>query len=126
MATVAALFSTKAEATKALDAIAGTEFEDVETTVYEQEQMTGDTAEGPSEVQIATAPSVRSGVIPTNIGEVVNKPIGELSDPAVSDYFVRKVEEDGASLVVAAVDDERADALEKFFREHGGRTTEEA
>lgn len=126
MATVAALFSSQAEATKALDAMAGTEFEDVETTVYEREQMTDDTAEAPSEVQIATAPSVRSGVIPTNIGEVVDEPISELSDPAVSDYFVRKVEDGGASLVVANVDDERADALEQFFRDHGGQTTEEA
>lgn len=126
MATVAALFSSQAEATKALDAMAGTEFEDVETTVYDSGEVTGDGGNGAAEVRIAAAPSVRGTVIPTNIGDVVNRPIDELRDPAVSEYFVREVEERGATLVVAAVDDERADDLERFFREQGGQTTEEA
>lgn len=126
MATVAALFSSQAEVTKAIDAMAGTEFEDVETTVYEGERVTEGGSGGPPEVGIATTPSVRSGVISTNIGDIVNKPIGELSDPAVSDYYVREVERRGAALVVASVDDERADALESFFAEQGGQTTEEA
>lgn len=126
MATVAALFGSQAEATKALDAMAGTEFEEVETTVYDQGKVTDTGVEGAPEVRVATAPSVRSGVLPTTLGDIVNKPIGELSDPAVSDYFVREVEKRGATLVVATVDDERADALESFFDEQGGRTTEEA
>lgn len=126
MATVAALFGSQEEATKALDAMAGTEFEDVETTVYEPEEMTSKGDEGAPEVQIAAHPSVRGGVIPSNIDEVINKPIGELSDPAVSDYFAREVEQRGATLVVADVEEERVDDLERFFREHGGQTTEEA
>lgn len=126
MATVAALFSSQAEATKALDAMAGTEFEDAETVVYEPEEVSDTGAEAPADVRVATAPSVRSGVLPTNLGDIINKPIGELNDPAVSDYFVREVERRGATLVVAEVDDERADALEQFFDEQGGQTTEEA
>jgi len=126
MATVAALFSSQAEATKALDAMTGTEFEDVETNVYEHEQQTATGGEGTPETRVAAAPSVRSAGIPADVEDVVNQPIGELSDPAVSDYFVREVEKRGATLVVATVDDERADALEQFFNEQGGQTTEEA
>jgi len=126
MATVAALFGSQGEATKALDAMAGTQFEDVETTVYDQEKVTDEGGEGAPEVRVAMAPSLRGGVLSTSLGEIVNKPIGELSDPAVSDFFVREVKKRGATLIVATVDDERADALEQFFDEHGGRTTEEA
>lgn len=125
MAIVAALFGSQAEATKALDAMVKTEFEDAETTVYEGAEITGDRGDGAPEVELATAPSVRSGVIAGDIGDVVNKPIGELKDPAVSDYFVREVKKRNAALVVADVDADHADDLEAFFRQQGGQTTEE-
>lgn len=125
MATVAALFGSQAEATKALDALAESQFEDVETTVYEPSQLAGDAGNAISGVETSAADTLRAGVVSSAAGEIAEGLLADLDDEEVSDYFVREVKEHGAILVVANVDDERATALEQFFQDQGGRTTEE-
>lgn len=125
MATVAALFGSQAEATKALDALVETQFEDVETTVYEPSQLAGEAGDAISGLETSAADTLRGAVVTSAAGEIAEGLIGDLDDEEVSDYFVREVKERGAILVVANVDDERAGALEQFFQEQGGQTAEE-
>ena len=119
MTTVATLFSSQAEATAALDAMASTEFEDVETRVYQ-----GDVADDVGEVQPAGLPSPGSDLAGASPQAVLDSRLADLDDEELSDFFVEAVEEGGAVLIVADVDDERADALAAFFRDQGGRTAQ--
>ena len=114
MAVVAGLFDSQAEASAALDALAETEFEDVTTEVYEQ-------APDPDDSNVAAVPDLgTSRILATPYAPDF---LDEL-DEAERRFFVQAVR-NGATLVVAEVDDEQAGALAAFFRERGGRTTAE-
>ncbi|MDT8307118.1 MAG: hypothetical protein RRC07_14400 [Anaerolineae bacterium] len=119
MSTVAALFSSQAEASEAIGALAGTKFEDVETTVYE-----GDVADDVGEVRpaglLAGAGANLGGASPQAI---LDKVLTGLDDEELSSYFVEEVETGQAVLVVAEVDDEDAVELAAFFQKLGGRTS---
>ena len=113
MMTVASLFGSQAEATEALDALAESQFEDVDVRVYE-EDVDAD--------QVDLAPAAH----PTAGGAaIVSAPLSGLQDEAISEYFVEAVESGQGVLVLAEVEEERAADLEAFFREQGGQTAEE-
>jgi hypothetical protein len=118
MATVAALFESQAEATRALDALAGTDFEDVETTVFE-----GDVPDDVGEVKpagmLAGAGSNLSGASPQALLDNV---LTGLDDEELSNFFIESVEQGQGVLVVAEVDDEQALDLAAFLQKLGGRT----
>ena len=117
MATVASLFGSQAEATKALDALADSEFDDLETRVYE-----GDVADDVGEVQPAGAAAGPTPLAEASPQAVLDSRLTDLDNERLSDFFVEAVEQGRGVLVVADVDDDHADALAAFFRDHGGRT----
>lgn len=118
MSTVAALFSSQAEASRAIDALAGTKFEDVETSVYE-----GDVADDLGEVRpagmLAGTGSNLGGASPQAILDNV---LTGLDNEELSSYFIEAVETGQGVLLVADVDDEDALDLAAFFQKQGGRT----
>lgn len=113
MITVASLFGSQTEATEALDALANSEFEDVDVRVYEED--VGEEGAGATPVGLPAAAS--SGI--------ATVPVSGLSEEGLSQYFVQAVEMGQGVLVVADVEEERAADLEAFFREQGGQTAEE-
>lgn len=118
MSTVAALFPSQAEASQAIDALAGTNFEGVETTVYE-----GDVADDVGEVRpaglLAGTGSNLGGASPQAILDNV---LTGLDNEELSSYFIEAVETGQGVLVVADVEDENALDLAAFFQNLGGRT----
>lgn len=111
MATVASLFGTQLEATRALDALASSPFAGVETRVYEPELDEG--------VDVPAAATVLGDlVVPFADTEV-----GDLGEEE-REFFARGYR-DGGTVVVATVDDDQAAELERFFARHGGRTSKE-
>jgi hypothetical protein len=120
MTTVVSLFSSSKEATQAMDALMASEFEDADVRVYR-----GDVPDERGEVKVAGMPAGSTAVAGAGAAAVVDSEITDLGDEELSDFFVDQVEKRGATLVVAEVDDDRADALEAFFQEHGGQTTED-
>jgi hypothetical protein len=117
MATVASLFGSQAEATEALDALADSEFEEVETRVYQ-----GDLSDEVGEVQPTGVPSGSTPVTEASPQAAMDSRLTDLNNEELSDFFVEAVEQGQGVLVVAHVDDERAGGLAAFFEEHGGRT----
>lgn len=111
MATVASLFGTQQEATRALDALASSPFADVDTHVYEPE-LDEDT-----EVPIAGT------VLGDLVAPFADTELDDL-DEEEREYFARGYH-DGGTVVVASVDDDEAAELQRFFAEHGGRTSKE-
>jgi hypothetical protein len=121
MAIVASLFGSESEATTALDALADSEFHDVDTRVY-----SGDVPDEVGRVGAAAFPTASTntaGVLPRG---VLDNWITELDNEELSDYFVDEVKKGHAVLVVAKVDEDDAAALEQFFKEQGGRVSEKA
>lgn len=119
MRTIASLFQTQAEATAAVDALAGSRFEDIEYQVYEGAVPIEDDG-------------VRAFGIPPNDSDMHGTGVAFFGDNALDDldedlarYFRQAVQGGEAVLVVAEVDDDRAAELERFFRDQGGRTSEE-
>lgn len=117
MATVASLFGSQAEASKAIDALADSGFTDVETRVYE-----GDVADDVGEVQPAGVPAGPTPVTGASPQAAMDNRLTDLDNEELSDFFVEAVEQGQGVLVVADVDDEQVDALTAFFQEHDGRT----
>ncbi|NLF63468.1 MAG: hypothetical protein GX579_02585 [Chloroflexi bacterium] len=120
MATVASLFPSQAEASQAIDAMAGTEFASVVTDVYE-----GDLADDVGEVPpigIPAGGSILGGASPRAI---LDNRLTGLNDEELSSYLIQSVELGRGVLVVADVEDSQAGALAAFFRNHGGRTSTE-
>jgi hypothetical protein len=112
MATVASLFGTQLEATRAMDALAKSPFADVETHVYEPENDNTDIA-------VPGAGTVLGDlVVPFADSE-----IGDLGEEERA-WFAEGLR-GGGTVVVATVDDEQAAELEQFFASHGGRTSRE-
>ncbi|HZD11630.1 MAG TPA: hypothetical protein VE553_09840 [Candidatus Binatia bacterium] len=120
MATIASLFESQDEATKALDALVRTEFEDLDYRVYD-----GSGAETATSARVIGLPVAEPNVGGEATAGILSSAGTELDDEELSDYFMDAVERGNAVLVVADVDDDRADALESFFREYGGRTSED-
>lgn len=117
MATVASLFGSDAEATEALDALANSPFEDVETRVYQ-----GDVADDVGEVHPAGVPAGSTPVGEASPQAAIDNRLTDLDNEELSDFFVEAVEQGRGVLVVADVDDDQAEALAAFFQEQGGRT----
>lgn len=120
MTTVASLFETQAEASEAIDALAGTGFEDIDFRVYERNVE----AEG-TDVRAIGLPTSEPNVGGSGAVGIFGGPGGEIDDEGLADFYRDAVESGEAVLVVADVEDDRADDLERFFREHGGRTSEQ-
>lgn len=119
MKTVASLFETQAEASAAIDALAGSRFEDIEYRVHE-----GSVRGDGSGVRAIGLPSTEPNIGGSGSVAILDDDTPDL-DEGLSDYFRHAVENGEAVLVVAEVDDDRAAGLERFFREQGGRTSEE-
>lgn len=119
MSTVAALFPSQAEASRAIDALAGTQFEDAETTVYE-----GDVADDVGEVRpaglLAGAGTGLGGASPQ---AVLDNVLTGLDNEELSSYFIDAVENGQGVLVVAKVDDDSALDFTAFLQSLGGRTS---
>lgn len=117
MATVAALFGTGAEATEALDALSDTPYAEVDLRVYEDETAN-------NVVAVVPAGASRLGDGGPLAGSAVLIGFGDhftdLDEGDVTDYLAESVA-NGATLVVAEVDDDKARGLAAFFDEHGGR-----
>lgn len=117
MATVASLFGSQAEATMAIDALAGSEFADVETRVIEE------VGANPAEPDVGAIPNLGSsrlsGVLDPGLGDW----FGDLDDETAG-FLARQVQSDGV-LLLAKVADDQVDTLESFLKEHGGLTAEE-
>ncbi len=120
MTTVASLFQSEAEATEALDALAKTEFEDLDYRVYQRNVAD----EGGAVVPIGF-PNTQPDVGAVTPLAMVGDDLSDLDDEGLSDFFRQAVERGQAVVVVAKVDDEDAANLEAFFREYGGRTSED-
>ena len=114
MMTVASLFGSQAEARKALDALADSEFQDVDVRVYEKEV---------DEERVEMKPA---GYPAAGTAAITPTPLSGVRDEDLSAFFVEAVESGQGVLVVAEVEEGRAADLEAFFRLHGGRTTEES
>lgn len=119
MKTVASLFETQAEATEAIDALDGSGFEDIDYRVYERNVE----AEG-TQVRAIGLPSAEPNIGGSGAVGIFGGVGDDLGDEGLADFFRDAVETGQAVLVVAEVEDERADELERFFREQGGRTSE--
>ncbi|MFW6096650.1 MAG: hypothetical protein ACOC9Z_01170 [Chloroflexota bacterium] len=120
MKTVASLFETQAEASEAIDALAGTGFEDIDYRVYERNVE----AEG-TQVRAIGLPSTEPNIGGSGAVGIFGGPGDDLGDEGLADFFRNAVESGEAVLIVAEVEDDRADDLERFFRDQGGRTSEE-
>lgn len=118
MSTVAALFSSQAEASEAIDALAGTRFEDVETTVYE-----GDVADDVGEVRPAGLPRTGSNLAGAGPQAVLDNVLTGLENEELSSFFVEAVESGQGVLLVAEVDEDDAGDLAAFLQKAGGRTS---
>jgi hypothetical protein len=119
MSTVTALFSSQAEASHAIDALAGTQFEDLETTVHE-----GEVADDLGEVRpaglLAGAGSNLGGASPQ---AVLDNALTGLDNEELSSYFIDAVENGQGVLVVAKVDDDVALDFAAFLQKLGGQTS---
>lgn len=111
MAKVASLFGTPGEATRAMDALASSEFEDVEVRVFEPRLDDG----APGAMVATDVMSTQSIVTPFADDDL------DALGTEERDFFIRGVR-NGGTLVLAEVDDERADALRAFFTRLDGRT----
>ena len=119
MTKVASLFETQADASAAIDALAGSRFEDVEYEVHEGNVPIDDDG-----VRAFGIPSNDSGMQGTGIAVFGEGTLDGIDDD-LAQYFSQAVRGGEAVLVVADVDDDRAPALQRFFREQGGRTSNE-
>lgn len=118
MSTIASLFDSQAEATEALDAMAESEFSDLDVRVYESD-VPGDATEAqPAAVPAPTASGPGAAVRWGTRG-----PLDDLEGIELPDLFIEAVEESQGVLVLAEVQEDRAEALQAFFDGHGGRTT---
>ena len=119
MRTIASLFESQAEASAAIDALAGSSFEDVEFQVHEGNVPVEDDG-----VRAFGIPPNDSDMHGSGVAFFGEKALDDI-DGELADYFRQAVETGDAVLVVAEVEDDRAAELERFFREHGGRTSAE-
>lgn len=120
MITVASLFESQAEATEALDALAESAFSEVEYRVYERDMVDED-----DDVQVMGLPITEPSVGGAGPVAMTSSAGTSLQDEELAGFFRDAVESGSAVLVVAEVKDEQAEALGRFFREHGGRTSKE-
>lgn len=120
MATVASLFPSQAQASHAIDALAGTEFAGVVTDVYE-----GDVAGDAGEVRPMGMPTSGSNLGGASPRAILDNRLTGLNDEELSSYLIESVELGRGVLVVADVEEKQAGALAAFFRKHGGRTSTE-
>lgn len=117
MAVVASLFSSQAEASQAIDALAGTPFEDVEVNVYEE-----GISDDMSDVVVPFGtPGDGTALSGTGPPLIFHQWLTEVGDEALSRFFLDAVENGQGVLLVADVNDERAEELRAFFKQAGGR-----
>ena len=117
MATVASLFGSQAEATAAMDALAKSEFSDVETRIFEE------AGPNPAEPDVGAVPHMGSARLSAVLDPGVGEWFDDLGDET-AEFFIQRVRS-GGTLLMARVEEERAAALEAFLQEQGGRTAEE-
>ena len=120
MMTVASLFESQAEATKALDALPRSGFEDIDYRVYE-----GNVADEGGQVVPVAFPNTQPDVGAVTPLAMVGDELSDIDDEGLADFFREAVKTGRAVLVVAEVEEDRATTLERFFREHGGRTAQD-
>lgn len=118
MKTVASLFDTQADAYVAVEALAGSPFEDVEYRVHEGNVPVEDAG-----VRVFGIPPTDSDMHGSGIAFFGEGVLDDLDD-GLARFLKEAVRSGEAVLVVAEVEEERADALEGFFREHGARTAQ--
>ena len=116
MATVASLFGSQAEATEAIDALADSEFADVETRVFEEVEPTA------ADPDVGAVPRLGSGRITGALAPGTREWFEGMDDKAI-EFLMERVRSGGV-LLMAKAEDERVDALESFLSEHGGKTAE--
>ena len=120
MLTVASLFESQSEATEALDALAESPFSEIEYRVYEH-----NIAREGDEAQVIGLPTTEPNVGGSGPAVILSSAGTNLRDEELADFFRDAVETGSAVLVVAKVEEDRAQALENFFRDHGGRTAKD-
>lgn len=116
MLTIASLFESQAEATKALDAMAESEFSDVDVRVYESDVPDDSTDAQPAAVPAPTASGPGAAVRWGTRGA-----LDDLEGMELPNLFIEAVEEGQSVLVLVEVEEDRADGLQAFFDTHGGR-----
>jgi hypothetical protein len=117
MATVASLFGSQAKATEALDALADSEFADVDTRVFEN------VGPNPAEPDVGAVPHLASSRLSAVLDPRTGEWFEDLDDNE-ADFFIQQVRSGGV-LLLAKVEARRAGALESFLHEQGGQTAEE-
>jgi len=117
MSKVVTLFESQAEATRALDALHSSDYENIETEVIESVRELDYRGTGIA----APAPNASTGVA----GAVtIPNPLADKDlDDEEAAWFAEGVR-GGGVLVIAEVDDEAAGSVERILRDHGGRTYE--
>src|SRR5690606_25471094 len=113
MPTVVALFPSQADAQRAVDALSGTPFEDINLNVIESASAAADLGEPDAAVLPHTDDGRLTGLV-TNAGGWYNS-----LDDDTRDYFLKALRNQGV-LVTADVDSEDVDEIEAFLDEHGG------
>jgi hypothetical protein len=119
MALVAALFPSEEEAERAIDSLAGTDFEALELTIYGGDVpagMVGTRAAGTPD----TVETVHSG--PT-ARAAISQILDSLDDEALASVFEEAMDAQNCVLVAATVDDAKAVDLAAFLQKLGGRAT---
>ena len=115
MSKIVSLFESQAEATKALDVLHASDYENIEAEVIEDAR---DMDYGSTGV-VAPAPNASTGVAGV-VG--IPDPLQDIGlDDEEAAWFAEGVR-GGGVLVVAEVDDEDAGSVEKILRDYGGRT----
>ena len=119
MAFVAALFSSEEEAERAIDALAGTDFEALELTIYG-----GDLPAGVVGIRAAgtldTAERTQSG---SAAWEAIGEILDSLDDEALASVFEEAMEAQNCVLVAVTVEEAKAVDLAAFLQKLGGRAT---
>lgn len=114
MVTIASLFDSQAEATKALDALNEKVSAEMDISVFEKPQEVGD-----REIVLAAVPynqpaSTSATAIPAAVSNL------DLDDEEAA-FFARGVE-GGGVLAVVEVDEEHEESIRQVLQEQGGRT----
>jgi hypothetical protein len=119
MAFVAALFPSEEDAERAIDALAGTDFEALELNIFG-----GDLPAGVVGIRAAgtpdTAERTQSG---SAAMAAISKILDRLDDEALASVFEEAMEAQNCVLVAATVDDAKAVDFAAFLQKLGGRAT---
>jgi hypothetical protein len=124
MTTIASLFESQAEATKALDALAAADIDDVDIRVIESED---EASQGPSS---GTIPALNPAQGPVGAAAPAagwqGLIMGSDLEEEEADFFIEGVRDGGVLVLVEDVDEEQEETVTQILRDNGGRTYEQA